>query len=160
MTAKWHTTTHYAVVDTLASISNRAGYPCKKEQGLPDNRRPGDLFVSRLDSDGPGAIDVTIRDPLALSHPCTPSNILTWHEAQEMDKHQKYEVACRRLGWSFKAFVVDVFGGLGQEARDFLTILLKGLLGQREGWQRRGLEATIWQEVSFTIMIEIGRQLS
>ena len=76
-----------------------------------------------------------------------------------MDKHQNYEVACRRLGWSFKAFVVDVFGGLGQEARDFLTILLKGLLGQREGWQRRGLEATIWQEVYFTIMKEIGRQL-
>ena len=55
--------------------------------------------------------------------------------------------------------MVDVFGGLGQEAGEFLNILLKGLLGQREGWQRRGLEATIRQEVSFTIMKEIGRQL-
>ena len=76
-----------------------------------------------------------------------------------MQKHRKYQVDCHRLGWTFRPFVVDVFGGFAQDARDLVALFLKGLLGQREGWQRRPLEATVWQDLSFTVMREIGRQL-
>ena len=37
--------------------------------------------------------------------------------------------------------------------------LVKGLQGQKEAWQRREVEASAWQEVSFALMKEVGRQL-
>ena len=66
---------HFVMVDALAQLASKAGFPCKKEQGLPDNGSPGDLFISRLDVDGPGAIYFTVRDPLQPSHPATPVSI-------------------------------------------------------------------------------------
>ena len=58
------------MVDALVVATRKAGFPCRKEQGLDDRSRPGDVFVNRLDVDGPGAIDVTVRDPLASSARC------------------------------------------------------------------------------------------
>ena len=82
-----------------------------------------------------------------------------WHEAQEADKRKESEPKCARLGWKFIPFVMDVFGGFGPEAERFVILLLKGLLGQREGWQRRALEASVWQEIGYTLAREVARQL-
>ena len=150
---------HHAVVDALADVTRRAGFACKKEQGAPDGTRPGDLFVPRLDVHGPGAVDVTIRDPLAPSHPATKDNVKTWHYTQEQDKHRKYAPMCNRLGWHLVPFVLDVYGGLGEDARSMVGTLLKSLLGQKEGWQRREAEATVWQQITFAAMREVGKQL-
>jgi len=150
---------HHVVVEALAQVVRQAGYPCKKEQSAPDRTRPGDLFVSRLTADGPGAIDVTVRDPLAPSHPCTAGSIGCWHEAQESQKLTKYHATCARLGWTLRPFVLDVFGGFGPDARALMGTLLKGLLGQHEAWQRRAVEASAWQRITFALMAEVGKQL-
>lgn len=151
---------HYTQVDTLEGIARRAGFACKREQMADNRTRPGDLFFSRLNKDGPAAVDVTVRDPLAPSHACTPARMADWHEAQEQEKRLKYVVECRRKGWQFVPFVMDVFGGLGREAQETVQTLLPGLLGQKEGWQRRSLEASVWQDISFSLMKAIGKQLA
>jgi len=86
--------------------------------------------------------------------------VVTWHSRQEQEKNEKYVVRCHRRGWTFVPFVIDVFGGYGQEALDLVGTLLKGALGQREGWLRRGLEAEIWQGLSMALVRELGRQLA
>jgi hypothetical protein len=147
------------VVEALAQVARRARCPCRKEQSTDDKARPGDLFLSRLTVNGPGAVDVTVRDPLATSHPCAWEAVEDWHARQEDQKNRKYVVTCHRLGWSFVPFVVDTFGGMGKEACDLVQNLLKGVLGQKEGWQRRGEEALVWQTLSMSLAREIARQL-
>ena len=133
---------------------------CRKEEGAGDGTRPGDVFFPRLNVDGPAAVDVTIRDPLAPSHPVTTAaGIDGWHRAQEMDKTRKCGVACGRLHWHFLLFVVDVWGGFGPEAMTLVHIITRNLVGQKEGWQRREAEAGIWQDLSFAAMREVMRQL-
>ena len=147
------------MVDALVEATRKAGFPCRKEQGLDDRTRPGDVFVNRLDVDGPGAIDVTVRDPLAPSHPLRPEAILSWHQSQEKEKRVKYDAACRRRGWQFIPFVVDVYGGFGDEAMRLVSLLVKSTVGQFEGWQRREQEATVWQSLSFALAREVSKQL-
>ena len=146
-------------MDTLYGAARKAGFSCKKEQKAEDGSRPGDLFFARLDADGPAAVDVTIRDPLAPSHPCPKAKFEDWHHEQELQKCRKYVVACRNKGWSFKPFVMDVYGGMGEEARALAKTIIESLVGQKEGWQRRGLEASVWQDISFGLMKEVSKQL-
>ena len=40
-----------------------------------------------------------------------------------------------------------------------MRVLLKMLLAQRKGWERRGAEANAWQGLSLAIMREVGSQL-
>jgi hypothetical protein len=150
---------HYDQVGVLEAVARKAGFACKKEQKAPDGSRPGDLFISRLDENGPAAVDVTIRDPLAMSHPCPREKIEDWHDEQELDKCRKYGTVCHRKGWKFVPFVMDVWGGLGREALALVQTFIKALVGQKEGWQRRRLEATVWQELSITLAKSVARQL-
>ncbi len=52
---------HSAIEDAVYQLLARSGFALRKEQGTSEGLRPGDLFVSRLDSNGPAAIDVTVR---------------------------------------------------------------------------------------------------
>jgi hypothetical protein len=151
---------HYGLADKVYQIVKKAGYTVRKEQKAPDGTRPGDIFLPRYDSDGPAAVDFTIRDPLAPSNPCiTDSRIKGWHEAQEDDKVKKYGRICQSKGWAFIPFVMDVHGGMAPQARKFMQTMIKATVGQKEGWQRRQVEASMWQEVEFEVMKDIAKQL-
>ena len=102
---------HHVMVEALALVARAPGVPYKKEQRVDDNSRPGDLLLSRLSVNGPGAVYVTIRDPLAPSHPVGVEGVGTWHSRQEQEKNEKYVVRCHRRGWAFIPFVLDMFGG-------------------------------------------------
>ena len=82
-----------------------------------------------------------------------------WHSKQESQKMGKYDQACRRRGWDFVPFVMDVWGGFGDEAYKLMGTLNKAYLGQFEGWQRREREAAVWQSLSLSLARELGRQL-
>ena len=56
--------------------------------------------------------------------------------------------------------LVDVYGGLGEEAYTFMGQLVKSIAGKREGWQRRMVEASVWQQLCLTLVRELGRQLA
>ena len=151
---------HGAVQDFVLQLAHRAGFVARREQGGADRTRPGDVLISRLDSNGPCAVDITVRHSLALSHPVRAAGDLpNWVARQEADKHAKYDATCRSLGWSFVPFVVDCFGALGKEGRGLMSTLLKMLLAQQEGWERRRTEAEAWQGLSISLMREIGSQL-
>ena len=151
---------HGAVLDYVLGLAHRAGFVARREQGGVDRTRPGDVLITRLDANGPCAVDITVRHTLAPSHPLrTPGGLGAWVERQEQEKKDKYTATCRSLGWSFVPFVVDCYGAVGREARGLMSSLLKMLLAQREGWERRGAEADAWQGLSVAVMREVGAQL-
>jgi hypothetical protein len=151
---------HNAVVEALAQAASRGGFSYQREQGAGDGSRPGDLFLPRLNADGPAAVDVTVRDPLMPSRPATVERLPTWHSLQEGEKRTQSQTKCARLGWQFIPFVMDVFGGLGEAATELVSTLLKGILARQEAWQRRTVEATVWQSISLSLMKEVARQLA
>ena len=97
------------------TLAHEAGFVARNEQGGPDRTRPGDVLITRLDANGPCAVDITVRHTLAPSHSLrTRDSLVGWWERQEEDKRAKYAATCRSLGWSFTPFVMDCFGALGQ----------------------------------------------
>ena len=123
--------------------------------------RPGDVFFSRWGSGGPAAVDLTVRDPLAPSHPVRQvSGLEPWRLRQEEGKGRKYLAQCQRWHWQFVPFVMDVFGGFGGQARRVVSHLVTCTLGELEAWKRREMEASIWQELSLALAREVGRQLA
>jgi hypothetical protein len=114
----------------------------------------------RYDANGPAAIDVTIRHPLAPSRtrPGT-DEIGKWHEAQEEDKVKKYGEGCQRRGWTFIPFVMHCYGGMGDAALTFVTNCVHLLAGQHDAWERRGVEGNCWQGLSMALARELARQL-
>ena len=147
---------HHVVVEALAGIARSAGYPCKKEVALPDESkdqkgqllRPADVLISRFDEHGPLAVDVTVKDPLKNSGPARPEDMGSWYDKEEQKKCAKYVIHTNRAKWQFKPFVMDVWGGMGQDAQSVVAHLLKGILCQREAWQRRQAEHLVWQTCS------------
>ena len=151
---------HGAVQDAVLRVAQAAGFVARKEQAAPDRTRPGDVFIARLDANGPAAVDITVRHTLAPSRPVRkPEDLPSWFQGQEREKTAKYQSQCRRLGWSMVPFVMDCFGGLGDEARSFLSTCLTLLLGKKELWARRSAEANVWQRISLALAREVARQL-
>ena len=151
---------HGAVQDFVLGLAQRAGFVARREQGGADRTRPGDVLIAPLDSNGPCAVDITVRHTLAPSHPVrTAGDLSAWVSRQESEKRSKYEATCRSLGWAFTPFVLDCYGAVGREGRGLMSSLLKMLLAQRETWERRRAEAEAWQGLSISLMREIGAQL-
>ncbi len=78
----------------------------------------------------------------------------------EKQKVTKHGAACRTLDWQFIPFLVDVYGGFGDQAHDVLSTLAKMKKDSAPHRDRREAEAGVWQDMSFSILKEIGRQLS
>ena len=151
---------HGAVQDLVYRIVQRSGLTARKEQSAPDRTRPGDIFISRLDVNGPAAVDITVRHTLAPSRPLTSGTaVAAWFETQEQEKIMKYQGQCHRLGWTMVPFVMDCFGGMGRAAQALMGTCLRLLLGQKEAWARRSTEGDVWQGLSITLAKEVGRQL-
>ena len=152
---------HVALQDSLTQLVREAGLTCSKEQGTGDGSRPGDLYIPRWDADGPAGIDTTVRCPSAPANPLLiPEKLPQWKETQEMDKHKKYDDRCRKAGWIFHAFVMDTWGGLGQEAMKVMGKILPQYLGNALDDQRRTKEASAWQRLIFPVMAQIAKQLT
>ena len=122
--------------------------------------RPADVLIVGFDSHGPLAMDITVRDLLRSSQPVRVISMPDWHHAQELEKCAKYVVHTNRAKWQFKPFVLDVWGGMGEDAQSVVNHLIKGMVSQRDAWQRREVESTVWQTLTFTLMREIGKQLA
>ena len=126
----------------------------------PDRTRPGDVFISRLDANGPAAVDITVRHTLAPSrHVRCADGVAPWFLTQEAEKVTKYQSQCRRLGWTMIPFVLDCFGALELEVQALMTSCLKLLAGQKELWARRTAEADAWQYLSIKFATAMARHL-
>ena len=78
----------------------------------------------------------------------------------ERQKTTKHGPACRTLDWQFIPFVIDTFGGFGEQAHAVLSTLAKTRRDSAPHRDRREVEAALWQEMSFCVIKELGRQLS
>jgi len=151
---------HGSVQQFILDLAHRAGFSARREQGGADRTRPGDVLITRLDANGPCAVDITVRHTLAPSHPLRKSDEWPlWVSRQEEDKRTRYVATCRSLGWTFTPLVMDCFGAVGPEGRTLMGTLLRMLLAQREPWERRSAEADAWQGLSLALVREIGAQL-
>ena len=151
---------HGAVQDFLLRFVMRAGFSARREQMASDRTRPGDIFIHRWNADGPAAIDVSVRHTLRPSGPVkSPGAVGAWFLTQEAQKHSKYDAQASRCGWQFTAFIMDCYGALGLEARNFMSGCLKLLLGQTAVGSRRKVEDDVWGGLSLTLARELGRQL-
>ena len=152
---------HAAVQQFLLGFCQRSGFAARREQGGTDRTRPGDVFITRLDANGPCAVDVTVHHTLAPSHPLRggDGSLTAWQEAEAAKKKRKYLAQCKNWGWSFCPFVLDCYGALAEDGRALMATILRFSLAQREGWERRGVEADAWQGLSLALMREVGAQL-
>ena len=48
---------------------------------------------------------------------------------------------------------------MGPAGHALMSTILKGVLGQFEGPDRRAAEATVWQKLSLGVLREVGKQL-
>jgi hypothetical protein len=101
-----------------------------------------------------------VRNTLKASGPLGRSDRhKEWLEAQENDKHAKYDAQCKARGWTLIPFVMDCYGALGGEALSFGTKMVQRLTGQKDFWLRRKTEDTVWQGLSLTLARDLARQL-
>ena len=151
---------HMALQAALAGLIQQAGLTCALERGTGDGRRPADVFIPRWDADGPTAVDLTVRCPSAPGNPVRdPAALDKWRVSQEREKTTMYEETCMRARWAFVPLLMDTHGGMGSEAKRFLSQLLPKLLACNFGRTRRTLEAEFWKKLTFPVMAVIGRQL-
>ena len=151
---------HGAVQQYVLDLAHKAGFSARREQGGEDRTRPGDVLITRLDANGPCAVDITVRHTLAPSHPLRKAaDLPQWVSRQEEDKRSRYAATCRSLGWTFTPLVMDCFGAVGPDGRTLMGTLLRMLLAQREPWERRSTEADAWQGLSLALVRELGAQL-
>ena len=151
---------HGAVQDFVLRLATKAGFTARKEQTGENRTRPGDVFITRLDANGPAAIDVTVRDTLRNSSPLrNATGLQDWQIRQEADKEAKYGASTQRKGWTFIPLVLDCYGGVGPQGRTLLNTLTRAVVTQHDAWQRRTQEEHVWQGLSITLARELARQL-
>ena len=152
---------HTSIQTTLADLAQLAGVPAALEAALPDGSIPGDLCFRQWDSDGPLMVDITCRHPTPVGQsPPSVDSLSSWFAAQEEDKDNLYLSKCRAVGYSFAAFVVTPWGGLGPEARKIAFRLHKLAMGSKRGWARTRQSLIFWQKLSLAVARPVARQLT
>ena len=151
-------TRHNDLRNELATLCIEAGCRVELEAGPPGQlRRPGDLLVHGL-SDSPDAVGI------AATHALHPSANLADVQAgslarkTEQRKIRESSALCRRHGWNFCPFVVEVFGAWGGQARHFLHHLASRLALQ-QGIPRKEAALSCRGRIAASILLSIGRQL-
>ena len=149
---------HMALQDSLMDIVRSVGLSCRREAALTGQRkRPGDLLIPRWDSDGPAAVDLTIRHHQLPSGPLRDPALLTqWLDKQEDQKNHLYQDQCARQSWQFMPFVIDTWGSMSGTARKVMQGLLRLALTDPEGKEKRSINLA---EATNPPMKIVARQL-
>jgi hypothetical protein len=133
------------VQDALFALLSTHGERVAKEVALasaPDSElRPADLLLHSWQLGGPTAVDITVAHgwSRAASESPNPPGREKWRSflrQKEEAKHAKYDAACTAEGWSFQAFAVGTWVGLGPEGARFLAKMLKGVTAWQDGTEK------------------------
>ena len=79
----------------------------------------------------------------------------TFLKKKEQLKHQKYDAACKRAGWSFMPLAMGTWGGVGPEGARTLQRILKRAASWMDGEQR----AVRQEELKSTFGLMVARQI-
>ena len=109
---------HDLIVEFLRNFCRRAGFVVRKEVVCVEGRQKRmDLVIYSLEGDI--WIDVSVVDQLARSHIKNPKAC----KHREQEKHSKWDRFASNRGVKFVPFVLNLAGGLGEEALEFLSTL-------------------------------------
>jgi hypothetical protein len=153
---------HNAVARCLTALYRAAGMEVTPEvaTGWGDLKRGGDLFVRGLAGVEGMAIDVAVVSPHAGGGEREPTleNPAVAASRKEAEKEAKHGADCRRRGWAFKAFALDVYGNAAPGARE-LADNLACAYGARQGLSEGQSKVRVWQRVSVTLQRGIAASL-
>ncbi|KAL5702989.1 25S rRNA (cytosine(2278)-C(5))-methyltransferase [Ranunculus cassubicifolius] len=122
---------HDTVRDGLHDILRRAGIAAKKEADIGlregDNvLRPADILVYGWVNGQHTCLDLTGNSPL-VGHNGGPFDRDKGLKMAVKKKYEKHETSCNKSGYEFIPFGFTSFGGLCEEAREFMKRVLKRL---------------------------------
>ncbi|KAL5723796.1 hypothetical protein ACHQM5_007146 [Ranunculus cassubicifolius] len=115
---------HDTVRDGLHDILRRAGIASKKEAdiglGDKDGRlRPADILVYGWVNGRHTCVDLTGNSPL-VGFNGGPFDKERGLRLASKKKFEKHELACSKAGYEFIPFCFTTFGGMGEEAKEFM----------------------------------------
>ena len=153
---------HTAVQEGLAALMQEAGQPFSKEVVIPNcpdgQLRPADLLIPGWDNGNDMALDVTLVHGWQASVQGTTVSRERWRNflrGKERLKHQRYDTACARAGWSFGAMAMGTWGGMGPEgARIFQRILKRAAF-----WLEGDLRSEKQEEMRRSFGLAVARQI-
>ena len=128
----------------------------------PDGQlRPADILIPGWDNGHNLALDVTLVHGWQASVQATGSTTVTrecrrtFLKKKEQLKHQKYDQACQRAGWSFAALAMGTWGGVGPEGARTLQRILK----RAAFWLDGDMRAVRQEELKRNFGLLIARQI-
>ena len=134
---------HNSLVEILADFARRAGGAAwveprhdPNDEARSDNRRP-DIHIVL----GPTAfyIDVAVVHPTCPTYlPVSTQNPLGAAANMERRKRRRYDATCTAEGATFVPFVLETFGGFGNDARAFIRLLADFAVTNGTTHQRAG----------------------
>jgi hypothetical protein len=122
---------HNGLMNILTQSLRAGGNSVATEVGAPaaPNLRPADALVAQYGRDGKDfAIDGTIVNPLqgSFARLMGEGKLATPHQAMEnahAGKLKKSKNICENSNWDFLPFVANTYGGLRNDANEFVTRL-------------------------------------
>ena len=153
---------HTALQEGVANLLAEAGQSFTKEVPIPDcpdgQLRPADILIPGWDNGSDLALDVTLVHGWQASVQGPSVTRERWRSflrKKEQLKHQKYDTACQRAGWSFGALAMGTWGGVGPEGARILQRILK----RAAFWLDGDLRAIRQEELKRTFGLIVARQI-
>ena len=155
---------HTALQEGVAMLLAEAGQSFTKEVAIPNcpdgQLRPADILIPGWDNGKDLALDVTLVHGWQASVQTVATSVSRerWRSflrTKEKLKHQKYDTACKRAGWSFAPLAMGTWGGVGPEGARTLQRILKRAAFWLDGAQR----AVRQEELKSTFGLLVARQI-
>jgi hypothetical protein len=154
---------HNQVASSLEAIAKAAGFVTHREVPVDGLERPADLEIVNWHEGKPAAVDPTVIHSLNVSQDWRSASALAVVEAAEEAKVQHYEASCERAGMQFHPVGMDLFGGFGPRASEFLKTLFSRYARHSaratELLNPGQLQKECWERVSVALHKAVGRQL-
>jgi hypothetical protein len=149
-----------AVQDTLASLLQEGGQGVTKKVQIPSagsSLRPADLLVANWSNGRDTAIDITVchgwqlgeqrANVSAAQVQVSRERWRSFLKRKEGEKHNKYDITCSTVGWSFSAMAFGTWGEVGPECEGKLERISK----RAASWQEGDLRASKLEQARLAV---------
>ena len=143
---------HNGVQTALAAILAESNQPHALEVPVPECNdaalRPADLLLKNWFGGQDTAVDLTVCHGWQQSEQNLGRE--KWRaflRRKEQAKHTKYDQVCRNANWRFTAMSFGTWGGLGPEAGNMLSRIIK----KAAAWQDGDIKASLQEDLRHTV---------
>ena len=104
-------------------------------------------------------MNFTIITPTRASSSISSTSTTTLMDQAAHQKEQKSKLICKAAGWNFQPFVADTYGAMRQDARDFISRLIRKCSHKFAPMDAAEAGRAIWSTVSTAIISRAVQQL-